>query len=470
MSFEEDTYTTIFKAMQHPIRRRILRMISEKPSTYTEIQRDLNIDNGLLNYHLEALNSLITKNGEEKYTLSDFGRATAGLIKGVEEPNKDTKVTSTPTIVKVIAGILAVALIASGVGFIELNNRYLDLSGRYGAQSVENTYLKSTLVQAQTSESRLNATLTVLEKNPLVKASTMIIDRFGVDYFTKYFHDPEVFATQSEPNSASVVYKYWIEADGYTEDRNITFYFDQSGSGFVWGLPPIDNIQPFKVSMADAKQLALQAGLPDSPYGLEARILGDFEGDVRPTPLWVGRYVWHIISLIDPPWARTRIYKQALVDPNSGQVYAIRMGGTGITESQVDTAEKAAAQGIEGYVKLEYPELPTQIQIVKGGNLTFAIRASLISYKASLGEVKLMVDPNYVVPYTIQANAVDQLRSLLSYEPNGVLTLKTGASMNITVMVRAPSDTDIEFLFPRWALDSLGIGAEGTLVLSDLEA
>ena len=86
MGFEEDTYTTIFKAMQHPIRRRILRMISEKPSTYTEIQRDLNIDNGLLNYHLEALSSLINKNEEEKYTLSEFGRAGLGLIQRVEEP------------------------------------------------------------------------------------------------------------------------------------------------------------------------------------------------------------------------------------------------------------------------------------------------------------------------------------------------------------------------------------------------
>jgi DNA-binding transcriptional ArsR family regulator len=133
MGFEEDTYTTIFKATQHPIRRRILRMISEKPSTYTEIQRDLNIDNGLLNYHLEALSSLITKNSEEKYTLSDFGVATTGLIRGVEEPSKVTGTASTPPVMKWLAAILAVALIISGVGLIELNNRYVDLSGRYGA-------------------------------------------------------------------------------------------------------------------------------------------------------------------------------------------------------------------------------------------------------------------------------------------------------------------------------------------------
>jgi hypothetical protein len=152
MGFEEDTYTTIFKAMQHPIRRRILRMISENPSSYTEIQKDLNIDNGLLNYHLETMSSLITKDNEEKYTLSDFGRATAGLIRGVEEPNRAAKSISTPPIMKVLSAVLILALIISGAGLIELNNRYLDLSGRFSAQGVENTYL-------QAAVRRLNATI-----------------------------------------------------------------------------------------------------------------------------------------------------------------------------------------------------------------------------------------------------------------------------------------------------------------------
>ncbi|MCX6654979.1 MAG: helix-turn-helix domain-containing protein [Candidatus Bathyarchaeota archaeon] len=80
MSTEEDTYNIIFKAMQHPIRRRILRTLSEAPSTYTEIQRTLNIDNGLLNYHLDNMRDLLTKNEEEKYTLSEFGRATVNLV------------------------------------------------------------------------------------------------------------------------------------------------------------------------------------------------------------------------------------------------------------------------------------------------------------------------------------------------------------------------------------------------------
>ena len=52
MELEEDTYSSIFNALKHPIRRRILRIIEDKPTTYTEIQNQLSIDNGLLNYHL----------------------------------------------------------------------------------------------------------------------------------------------------------------------------------------------------------------------------------------------------------------------------------------------------------------------------------------------------------------------------------------------------------------------------------
>lgn len=45
------------------------------------------------------------------------------------------------------------------------------------------------------------------------------------------------------------------------------------------------------------------------------------------------------------------------------------LGGRSRSESQVDTAAEARAQGIEGYVKLHYSELPQQIQIIRGVTL-----------------------------------------------------------------------------------------------------
>lgn len=47
--FEEDTYTAIFSALKHPIRRKILRMLEMAPATYTEIMNALGIETGLLN-------------------------------------------------------------------------------------------------------------------------------------------------------------------------------------------------------------------------------------------------------------------------------------------------------------------------------------------------------------------------------------------------------------------------------------
>jgi DNA-binding transcriptional ArsR family regulator len=337
LSTEEDTYNTIFKAMQHPIRRRILRNLNENPITYTEIQRDLNIDNGLLNYHLDAMNSLITKNNEEKYTLSEFGRATVNLVRGVEEPirTSSAKTTSTHPAIKALIAVLAIALVISTLGMIDLNNRYLDLSGRYNAQSIENSYLQSALNASEASKNRLNATLTTLEKNPLVKASTMIISRVGIDYFTRYFHDPTLETNITNlQNVTKVTYSYRIEVGEYSKDEKITFYFWPEWLMQFGGIPMKGNMQPFKISAAEAKRLALEAGLFDSPFGLVAEIIGAFGYDIYPQPPYADKYVWRVTSYIDPPWARNRMFIYAMVDPVTGEVYMTNgRGSDGLVES-----------------------------------------------------------------------------------------------------------------------------------------
>ena len=88
MDFEEDTYSSIFLALKHPVRRKILNMLNEDPATYTQILSKLKVGTGFLNYHLESLNGLVTKNEHDKYLLSDFGEAALTLTKRVEEPVK----------------------------------------------------------------------------------------------------------------------------------------------------------------------------------------------------------------------------------------------------------------------------------------------------------------------------------------------------------------------------------------------
>ncbi len=88
MDFEEDTYSLIFSALKHPIRRKILNMLNEAPATYTQILNKLKIETGLLNYHLENLKGLITKNENDQYFISEFGEAALTLIGKVEAPIK----------------------------------------------------------------------------------------------------------------------------------------------------------------------------------------------------------------------------------------------------------------------------------------------------------------------------------------------------------------------------------------------
>jgi DNA-binding transcriptional ArsR family regulator len=174
MSNEEDTYNIIFKAMQHPIRRRILRTLSEAPSTYTEIQKTLNIDNGLLNYHLDNMRDLLTKNEEEGYTLSEFGKATVNLVRGVEEPIKSVSLTgviSSQLTIKILAITFAVVVLTYSAVLFDVNNKYTDLSTRLNSQSIELARLQYANSRLEAKLSEVNATLISTQKSYLLKAA-----------------------------------------------------------------------------------------------------------------------------------------------------------------------------------------------------------------------------------------------------------------------------------------------------------
>jgi hypothetical protein len=56
------------------------------PIRSTPLFSELDIENGLLTYHLESMRDLVKKKEDGSYTLSEFGRAGLGLIQRVEEP------------------------------------------------------------------------------------------------------------------------------------------------------------------------------------------------------------------------------------------------------------------------------------------------------------------------------------------------------------------------------------------------
>ena len=82
---DEEVYTTIFNALRHGVRRRILRMLSETQMNFSAINEKLNISSSHLTYHLDSLRELVSKD-DTSYRLSVFGRAAVDMMNGIENP------------------------------------------------------------------------------------------------------------------------------------------------------------------------------------------------------------------------------------------------------------------------------------------------------------------------------------------------------------------------------------------------
>ena len=89
---EEEIYSIMFTSLKHPVRRRILRMLNDKPMMFMEIVEHIGVSSSHLTYHLESLGELIFKMDDGRYRLSSFGKATVSAMKGVEEaPELETR-------------------------------------------------------------------------------------------------------------------------------------------------------------------------------------------------------------------------------------------------------------------------------------------------------------------------------------------------------------------------------------------
>lgn len=115
----EEVYTTIFNALRHGVRRRILRMLSEGSLSFTALYETLGISSSHLTYHLDALRELVSKN-KSKYRLSVFGRAAMGMMSGVEDPPKPLGFVQGSDRLKFAAGVLVIALIAVSGMYLNL--------------------------------------------------------------------------------------------------------------------------------------------------------------------------------------------------------------------------------------------------------------------------------------------------------------------------------------------------------------
>ncbi len=82
---EEEIYSTMFSSLRHPARRKILRMLSEKPMSFSQMLEELGVSSSHLTYHLESLGELVSKTDGGEYRLSTFGAASVDTMRVVEE-------------------------------------------------------------------------------------------------------------------------------------------------------------------------------------------------------------------------------------------------------------------------------------------------------------------------------------------------------------------------------------------------
>ena len=82
---EEQIYSIMYSSLKHLVRRKILRMLSEKPTSFSRLLEEFGFSSSNLTYHLDSLGELLTKTSDGKYQLSKFGEASVDTMSLVEE-------------------------------------------------------------------------------------------------------------------------------------------------------------------------------------------------------------------------------------------------------------------------------------------------------------------------------------------------------------------------------------------------
>ncbi len=91
---KEEIYSIMFSSLKHPARRKILRILADKPLAFSEMLELLGISSSNLTYHLDSLGELVSKDENGVYRLSTFGKASVSTMKIVEEaPEVQTRKT-----------------------------------------------------------------------------------------------------------------------------------------------------------------------------------------------------------------------------------------------------------------------------------------------------------------------------------------------------------------------------------------
>lgn len=152
---EEDTYSMMFSSLKHPIRRKILRVLINRPERFSDLEKQIGVDSSHLTYHLEGLGSLLLKTQDGMYALSPLGEVATSTMKHVEEPRVVSSYSSFPSadrrsIAKWIAFVLVASLSLSLAFGGAMTFKYAESEKTYGIldKAYNGLYLSYTQLNA----------------------------------------------------------------------------------------------------------------------------------------------------------------------------------------------------------------------------------------------------------------------------------------------------------------------------------
>ena len=259
---EEETYSIMFSSLKHPARRKILKMLSEGPMTFSEMLEELQIPGSHLTYHLENLREFLVKTQDGKYKLSEVGESSVTIMKGAEDMPRieSKKFSSLPLKWKSLFAVFIISTVfLAGISGVQF--------ALYGQLSNNYELMKEDYDQLQNQQT--------LSWNSAERAMTVIRDVAQID-ITRYQTTLLSSTVETRSDLGGIVEEI-LRYSFKTEESNIDLvlrfrnnHFSLFQLSLVEGIPPFAPIyiqsQPRDVLQATRTLIERYQSVSNDPY------------------------------------------------------------------------------------------------------------------------------------------------------------------------------------------------------------
>ncbi len=151
-----------------------------------------------------------------------------------------------------------------------------------------------------------------------------------------------------------------------------------------------------------------------------------------------------------------------------------------ITHVEIRDPEVAQKYGIRGYLDINLSaESPEVLYVKRGEAATITILLHFVSHVPELTEVEVNIDPEdsdckieqYYVIEDAEGDIIERgvinINELMSYSPNGTITMEANQTLPLTMAIRVPADLPEGIMPSSFRLGAVGITTD-VPVLSEI--